>query len=262
MTYCVGLLVQDGLVMIADSRTNAGVDNVSVYRKLHVFEKPGERVLVIATAGNLSVTQTALSLLREGFFNPDTGQIETLDAPTSTFRAARLIGHAVRHVRGSMEAPTQDQMQAGTPGQGVNYDASLLVGGQVIGQPMSLYLVYGAGNFIECGPDTPYLQIGECKYGKPILDRALTYDTDLGEALKLGLISFDSTIRSNLAVGLPLDLAVMRRDALKIDIQHRVDAEDGYFHDLGQRWSRALNEARTAIPAPPYGPAPAQAAAE
>jgi putative proteasome-type protease len=258
MTYCVGLLVNDGLVMIADSRTNAGVDNISVYRKLHVFEKPGERVLVIATAGNLSVTQTALNLLREGFLNPDTGQIETLDDPTSTFRAARLIGHAVRQVRDSMEpSAMQGQMEAG-----VNYDASLLVGGQVIGQPLSLYLVYGAGNFIECGPDTPYLQIGECKYGKPILDRALTYDTDLGEALKLGLISFDSTIRSNLAVGLPLDLAVMRRDSLKIDIQHRVESEDAYFQDLGQRWSRALNEARRAIPAPPYAPAAVQAAAE
>ena len=258
MTYCVGLLVKDGLVMIADSRTNAGVDNISVYRKLHVFETPGERVLVIATAGNLSVTQTALSLLREGFLNPDSGQIETLDDPTSTFRAAQLVGHAVRHVRGVMEPSIQSQMQ----GQGVNFDASLLVGGQVAGQPLSLFLVYGAGNFIECGPDTPYLQIGECKYGKPILDRALTFDTDLGEALKLGLISFDSTIRSNLAVGLPLDLAVVRRDALELEVQHRVTDEDAYFHDLGQRWANALNEARQAIPGPPYAPSETQAAAE
>ena len=159
MTYCVGLLLKDGLVMLADSRTNAGVDNISVYRKLHVFETPGERVLVIATAGNLSVTQTALSLLREGFLNPDSGQIETLDSPTSTFRAAQLVGHAVRQVRHTMEPSQQGQMQ----GQGVNFDASLLVGGQVVGQPLSLFLVYGAGNFIECGPDTPYLQIGECK---------------------------------------------------------------------------------------------------
>ena len=254
MTYCVGLLVRDGLVMIADSRTNAGVDNLSVYRKLHVIETPGERVLMIATAGNLSVTQTVLSLLREGFLNPDTGRTETLDDPPSTFRAAQLIGHAVRHVRQVM-APSMEA-------QSINYDASLLVGGQVAGQPLSLFLVYSEGNSIECGPDTPYLQIGERKYGKPILDRSLTFDSDLGEALKLGLISFDSTIRSNLAVGLPLDLAVVRRDALRIEVQHRITSEDAYFHDLGERWSNALSQAHKAIPTPPYAPVETQAAAE
>lgn len=248
MTYCLGLLVQDGLVMIADTRTNAGVDNISVYRKLHVFEKPGERLLAIATAGNLSVTQTALSLLREGFLNPDTGQIETLDDPTSVFRAAKLVGHALRTVRQSM-APS---LQA----ESIDYDATVLVGGQIIGQPMALFLVYGAGNFIECGPDTPYLQIGECKYGKPILDRSYTYETELYDAVKLGLISFDLTIRSNLAVGPPLDLLTARRDRLRTEQNRRIQADDPYFRDLGQRWSAALNQAHANIPPPPFAADP------
>jgi len=202
MTYCAGLLLEDGLVMIADTRTNAGVDQISTYRKLHVFEKPGERVIVISTSGNLSVSQTALSLLREGLVNPDTGELETLDQAPTMFRAAQLI--------------------------------------------------YAAGNFIECGPETPYLQIGETKYGKPILDRAITFRSDLYDALKIGLISFDSTMRSNLAVGLPIDLIVIRRDRLTAETRHRIETDDAYFHDLGERWSAALRAAHNAIPAPPY----------
>jgi putative proteasome-type protease len=244
MTYCAGMLVQDGLVMIADTRTNAGVDNISQYRKLCVVEKPGERILAVASAGNLSVTQTALNLVREGFMNPDTGQIETLEDVTSVFRAAKLIGHAVRHVRQSM-APSMEA-------ENISYDVTLLLGGEILGQPMSLYLIYGQGNFIECGPDTPYLQIGECKYGKPILDRALNYETGLPEALKLGLISFDSTIRSNLAVGLPIDLITIRRGALRAQSKHRILADDPYFKDLGDRWSAALAQAQEGIPLPPY----------
>ena len=203
MTYCVGMLVQDGLVMIADTRTNAGVDNISAYRKLHTFETPGDRLILIATAGNLSITQTALSLLHEGLLNPETGHLETLYQVIDLFHAAELVGCAVRKVRADFGPP----MEA----EGVNTDVSLLVGGQVAGQPMRLFLVYAAGNFIECGPDKPFLQIGEYKYGKPILDRALTFQTDPFDALKLGLLSVDSTIRSNLAVGLDhLEAATVR----------------------------------------------------
>ncbi len=249
MTYCCGILVDEGLVMIADTRTNAGVDNISTYRKLHIYETPGERVIVIATAGNLSVTQTALALLQEGVPNPDTGAIETLDQQPSIFRAAQLVGHAVRQVRRNM-APSIEAMQA----ENVNYDVTLLMGGQFKDGPLKLYMIYGAGNFIECYPDTPYLQIGELKYGKPILDRAVRRDTELYNALKLGLISFDSTMRSNLAVGLPLDLMVLRRDAVKIETQRRIEADDPYFRRLGEQWSAALKAAHAAIPLPPYGP--------
>jgi putative proteasome-type protease len=244
MTYCVGLLLEEGLVMLADTRTNAGVDQISTFRKLHIFEKPGERVLAIATAGNLSVTQTALGLLKEGLPNPHTGEVETLDQAPSMFRAAQMVGNAVRQVR--------QEVSASLVAEDISSDVTLLVGGQIRGGDMALYLVYSAGNFIECGPETPYLQIGETKYGKPMLDRAITYRHELYDALKIGLISFDSTMRSNLAVGLPIDLMVLRRDALMAETRHRIDIDDSYFHDLGQRWSSALRAAHMAIPTPPY----------
>jgi putative proteasome-type protease len=249
MTYCVGLLVQDGLVMIADTRTNAGVDNISTFRKLHVYETPGEKVIAIATAGNLSVTQTALSLLQEGVLNPDTGQIETLDDCATIFRAAQLVGHALRSVRQQMQPAEQASQQAGS---GVSFDATLLLGGQRVGGRMRLFMIYGEGNFIECGPDTPYLQIGEFKYGKPILDRSITYESPIEDVLKIGLISFNSTMRSNLAVGLPLDLIVVRRDAMRAETRARVGVDDPYFRDLGEQWSAALKAAHQAIPPPPY----------
>jgi putative proteasome-type protease len=247
MTYGVGLLLEEGLVVIADTRTNAGVDQISTYRKLHLFEKPGERVIAIATSGNLSVTQTALALLREGLVNPDTDQLETLDQAPTMFRAAQLVGHAVRQVRREV-APSMEA-------ENVNFDVTLLVGGQIRGGPLALYLVYSAGNFIECGPESPYLQIGETKYGKPIIDRAVNWRTELYDALKIGLISFDSTMRSNLAVGLPIDLVVLRRDALSAETRRRIEADDPYYRALGEQWSAALKAAHIAIPPPPYRPA-------
>jgi len=244
MTYCVGVLVRDGLAMISDTRTNAGVDNVSAYRKLHIFERPGERLIAVATAGSLSITQTTLSLLREGVPNAETGERETLEQAPSLFRAAQLVGHAVRLVR----AEHLPAMQA----ERVNTEVSFLVGGQVAGQPMRLFLIYTAGNFIECGPDTPFLQIGEYKYGKPILDRAVTYETDPLDALKLGLLSVDATIRSNLAVGLPLDVLVLRKDAMVADTRCRIPVDDPYFRKLGEHWGAALNAAHQTIPRPDY----------
>jgi putative proteasome-type protease len=245
MTYCVGVLVRDGLVMVSDTRTNAGLDNVSAYRKLHIFERPGERLIAVATAGSLSLTQTTLSLLREGVPNPDSGELEVLEQAPTLFRAAQLVGHALRLVR----AEHVPAMRA----ERVNTEVSFLVGGQVAGQPMRLFLVYNAGNFIECGPDTPFLQIGEYKYGKPILDRALMYDTDPMDALKLGLLSVDATIRSNLGVGLPLDVMVLRKDALLAETRCRIPVDDPYFRDLGERWGAALSAAHQAIPRPDYG---------
>lgn len=245
MTYCVGMLVDQGLAMIADTRTNAGVDNISSYRKLHVFKTPGERILAVATAGNLSVTQTALAMVAEGVKLPDSTGPETLETAPTLFRAAQILGHALASVRASINTPP-------TPtADGLNVNASMLLGGQLAGGKMGLYLIYGQGNFIECGPDTPYLQIGELKYGKPILDRALRPSTSLSEAVKLGLISFDSTIRSNIAVGPPLDLIIIPRDRL-IGMERRIESEDPYFRDLGRRWSEALAAAHRAMPDPTW----------
>jgi putative proteasome-type protease len=248
MTYCAGILVRDGLVMIADTRTNAGLDNVSTFRKLHTFERPGERVIAVATAGNLSVSQSVVSILHEGVENPDTGETETLfDAPTM-FRAAQLVGRAVHKVR-AIDGRSLDEA-------GVKFDVSMLIGGQIKGSPPRLFMLYAAGNFIECGIETPYLQIGEHKYGKPILDRAVTYETNLADALKLALISMDSTMRPNLGVGLPIDIVILRRDALEHELIHRIEAGEPYFHDLRERWSAALRAAHMAIPQPPYAPKP------
>lgn len=243
MTYCVGMLVNEGLAMMADTRTNAGVDNISSYKKLHVIETPGERVIALATAGNLSVTQTALAMVREGIRMADSDEVETLHTAPTLFRAAQLVGHAVKSVRENI-APSLEA-------EAVDVSATVLMGGQVAGGALGLYLIYSQGNFIECGADTPYMQIGEFKYGKPILDRALTTDTSLDDAVKLGLISFDSTVRSNVAVGPPFDLITLERDALKGD-QRRIEAEDPYFRELGARWSQALAEAHRAMPAPPW----------
>jgi len=243
LTYCVGMLVNDGLAMIADTRTNAGVDNISSYKKLHVTEVPGERIISICTAGNLSVTQMALSMVAKGIQMPGHEGLETLETAPTMFRAAQLVGHALNQVRHdllpSLEADS------------LKLSASMLMGGQVRGGQLRLYLIYAQGNFIECGTDTPYLQIGELKYGKPILDRALRPDTPMGEAVKLGLISFDSTIRSNIAVGPPFDMVVIPRDGL-CGQQRRIEADDPYFRDLGRRWSEALAEAHRAMPAPPW----------
>jgi putative proteasome-type protease len=250
MTYCAGILVDQGLVMIGDSRTNAGLDNISTYRKLHTFAKPGRHVLALATAGNLSVSQSVISLLHEGLENPQTKELERIEETPTLFRAAQLIGRAIRHVR-SLEGKGFDDAK-------LPFDVSFLFGGQIVGGPMRLYMIYAAGNFIECSPEAPFLQIGEHKYGKPILDRAVAYGTDIYDALKIALISMDSTMRSNIGVGLPIDIVVIRRDAFAAELVHRIDAAEPYFHDLRERWSAALRAAHIAIPRPPYGNAKAR----
>ena len=248
MTYCCGILVRDGIVMIADTRTNAGLDNISTFRKLHVFGQPGERVLALASSGNLSLSQSVVSILSEGLETPVVGERETLlNAPTM-FQAAQRIGRAIRMVH-QTEA-------AGLKASEIDFDVAFLFGGQISGGPLRLFMIYAAGNFIECTPDTPYLQIGEHKYGKPILDRAITYGTDLDDALKIGLISMDSTMRSNLGVGMPIDFMVARRDAYRAELTYRIEPGEPYFHDLRERWSAALRAAHMDIPRPPYGAVP------
>jgi putative proteasome-type protease len=244
MTYCVGLSVKDGLVMIADTRTNAGIDNIATFRKLHTFEAPGERVMAVCTSGNLSVSQSVISMLQDGLENPETGAIETLTSMPSMFKAAQLIGRAIRTVY-AIDGRSLAQQNA-------SFDVSLLFGGQIKGGRMRLFMIYSAGNFIECTPDTPYLQIGEHKYGKPILDRAARYDTPLYDAIKLVLVSMDSTLRSNLSVGLPIDLLVYRKDACRVDLRRRIHGDDPYFRQISEQWSSALREAYLAIPRPDW----------
>ncbi len=244
MTYCCGILLRDGLVMIADTRTNAGVDNISTFRKLHVFTVPGQRIMAIATAGNLSISQSVVSMLREGLENPDTGENETLINAPTMFQAAQRIGHAIRELH-NLEGAALDASD-------VKFDVSFLFGGQIKGERPRLYMIYSAGNFNECTTDTPYLQIGEHKYGKPVLDRAIIYDLDLYDALKVGLVSVDSTMRSNLSVGLPLDIMIARRDAYDAELNYRIEPGEPYFTDLRERWSAALRAAHAGIPRPPY----------
>jgi putative proteasome-type protease len=244
MTYCGGILVREGLVMFADTRTNAGVDNISTFRKLHVFQDPKKWVMAIATAGNLSISQSVLSILSEGCDNPDTGERETLMNSPTLFQAAQRVGRVVRTIR----ATEGKALEASD----VNFDVSFLFGGQIIGERMRLFMVYSAGNFIECTVDTPYLQIGEHKYGKPVLDRAINYEMDIYDALKVGLVSVDSTMRSNLSVGMPIDLLVLRRDTCEPELIYRIEQGEPYFSDLRERWSAALRAAHIGIPRPPY----------
>lgn len=240
MTYCVGLFLKDGLVMASDTRTNAGVDNISVFSKMHMFEVPDERFIVVMTSGNLAITQAVANLLHEGV-ETESGT-DTLYTVPSMFRAAQLAGEAIRRV-----FHTDGHALAA---QKIPFEVSLLVGGQIKNRGLRLFEIYSAGNFIEATPDTPFLQIGETKYGKPILDRAVSYETDLYDGVKLVLISMDSTLRSNLTVGLPIDLVVYRRDALKADLYRRITEDDEYFRMIRERWSEALREAYRAIPHP------------
>ena len=249
MTYCVGLLVEAGLVVISDTRTNAGVDNISIYKKLHYLADSDDRLIVVASAGSLSVTQSMLSMLKEGLpCLDDSGVPRTVETQPSMFRVAQLVGEAVTIARRAI-----GQTLEGTK---INAGISLLLGGRIGtrdgGGALALYMIYGEGNFIECQPDAPFLQIGEFKYGKPILDRALSYQTSLDEAVKVALISFDSTIRSNLSVGRPLDLIVIPSDTDAPVIRRRIEADDDYFNQLSADWGRLLNESRAAIADPPF----------
>jgi putative proteasome-type protease len=244
MTYCCGILVRDGLVMIADTRTNAGLDNISTFRKLHVYTTPGERIMALASSGNLSLSQTVRSMLTEGIENPETGERETLMNSPTMFQAAQRIGRTVRSLQ-SMEGEALEAAE-------VDHEVAFLFGGQIKGGRLRLFMIYSAGNFIECTTDTPYLQIGEHKYGKPVLDRAIGFDTDIYDALKIGLISMDSTMRSNLGVGLPIDLLVVKRDECNQELNYRIEPGEPYFQELRQQWSAALRAAHIAIPRPPY----------
>ncbi|MCH8465864.1 MAG: proteasome-type protease [Roseinatronobacter sp.] len=235
MTYCVGLLLKAGLVMLSDTRTNAGLDNISTYRKMFTFEQPGERVIAMMTAGNLSVTQTTLARLGEAINDPDATHETSIMKAESMLDVATLVGDMLSRV--TVETKTRmDRMNQMA-------SASMIVAGQRKGGRMRLFLIYPEGNFIEATEDTPYLQIGEHKYGKPILDRVITSDTPMEEARKAVLLSMDSTLRSNLSVGMPLDMVVIERDALRLSEQRRIEANDEDFSAMSAAWSQALRDA-------------------
>lgn len=245
MTYCVGMLVETGMVMVADTRTNAGIDNISTYRKLHVLAEDDDRTIIVASAGSLSVTQSMLSSLREGLpCLDDSGVPRTVASAPTMFRVAQLVGEALSQSRRAIGHTLE--------GTKINASASILLGGRIGEEPLALYLIYAEGNFIECQPDAPFLQIGELKYGKPILDRALHWKSPLDEAVKVALMSFDSTLRSNLSVGLPFDLIAVPSDMSRAVVQKRIEPDDTYFRKLSSDWGRLLNDARAKIADPPF----------
>ncbi|MEP3277152.1 MAG: proteasome-type protease [Stappiaceae bacterium] len=234
MTYCVGLKLDRGLVFGADTRTNAGLDNIAKFKKMHVWENQGDRVLVLLSAGNLAVTQAVISSLDEHLNNADEDD-ETLMSVKTMFQAARVVGRATREVR----EIDGDALAANSE----SFSVSFILGGQIKGEEPRLFQIYPAGNFIEASDETTYFQIGEHKYGKPILDRVSRDDMRLGQAAKLVLLSFDSTLRSNLSVGMPIDLLLYNEGTFQITRQTRIERDDPYFRKLSQDWSDALTDA-------------------
>lgn len=238
MTYCVGIKLQAGLVFLSDSRTNAGLDQISTYRKMMVYEKPGDRFMVMLSAGNLSISQSVREILQvekidSGSSDPKAPPITIWNAK-SMFDAVRVLGSAVRRV--------YDQDGKSLKAAGIDFNASMIFGGQIKGEAMRLFLVYSAGNFIEATRETCFFQIGESKYGKPVLDRMITPATPLDEAAKCALVSMDSTLKSNLSVGLPLDLLVYENDKLECDQIVCIDNENPYFRMIHDNWGLKLRQ--------------------
>jgi putative proteasome-type protease len=233
VTYCVGILLEEGVVLASDSRTNAGIDRVSTFRKMFTFERPGERFFTLLTAGNLSLTQGVISLLGEwlGSENPE----RDLYAVTSMFGAARVVGAALREVH-NVDGGYLQQRE-------VDFTGSFILAGQIKSGQLRQFLIYDAGNFIEAMGDTTYFQIGEVKYGKPILDRIIRRDTSLSDAAKCALISFDSTMRSNVSVGAPIDVLIYRRNSLKVDFTTRLDDDNPYLQAIREGWGGAIHKA-------------------
>ncbi|AHV93906.1 proteasome-type protease [Bordetella holmesii] len=238
MTYCIAAQLNQGLVFLSDSRTNAGVDQISNFRKLHVFELPGDRVMVLMTSGNLAISQAVLNVLAE----ENARRPDSIWRVPSMFEATRRVGQAVRLVYERDAEALREQ--------GVEFNINLIFSGQIGAAPYRLFQVYAAGNFIEATPECPYFQIGEAKYGKPILDRVLQPDTPLDEAAKCALISMDSTLRSNISVGLPLDLLVYESGSLQVTHFASIDEQNEYFAMIRGSWGERLRQVFAEIPDP------------
>jgi putative proteasome-type protease len=236
MTYCVGIKLDEGLIFASDSRTNAGVDNFAKFCKMTVFERRGDRVLVLLSSGNLAGTQAVISILRQRGDN--TGVANIWNAKT-LFDTAMLVSDAMR------EVDRRDGPHLESPG----FNASFILGGQIRGEPARLFRLYSEGNFIEAGEDTLFFQTGETKYGKPILDRVIKPSTTLADAAKCALVSFDSTMRSNLSVGMPIDLTCYERDSLQVTMRRRFDEGDPYFGTLSEQWSAGVRTVFSQLPA-------------
>ena len=239
MTYCVALRTNRGIVFMSDTRTNAGLDNISTFRKMFNWEEPGRSVITLMTAGNLATTQAVISLIEERMKAPADRTPSILGLP-SMFQVARLVGNTLKEVIAEMSGSGPEASSA--------FNASIIVGGQVAGSEPRLFLVYPEGNFIEAGPDTPFFQIGETKYGRPILVRAFDPDMSFEAAVKLLFVSFDSTIKANLSVGTPLDLHVLEANTLKTGILRRVDASDPDYDAISKGWGNALKQAFDSLP--------------
>lgn len=248
MTYCVGIKLDAGLVFMSDSRTNAGLDQISTYRKMMVYEKPGERFMVMLSAGNLSISQSVREILQVEKIEGADGTPITIWNAKSMFDAVRVLGAAVRRVH--------DQDGAALAAAGVDFNASMIFGGQIGGEAMRLFLVYSAGNFIEATRETCYFQVGESKYGKPVLDRMITPATPLDEAAKCALVSMDSTLKSNLSVGLPLDLLVYETGKLETSQIVCIDEHNPYFQMIRGNWGLKLRQVFESLEDPQWGSGP------
>ena len=243
MTYCVAIKLNAGLVFLSDSRTNAGLDQISTFRKMIIYEKPTDRFMVLLSAGNLSISQSVREILQvEQLKDPDGGPPITIWNSKSMFDAARVLGSAIRRVH---ERDADDLKRSG-----VDFNVAMIFGGQINGEAMRLFQVYSAGNFIEATPETPYFQIGESKYGKPVLDRVITPETPLEEAAKCALVSMDSTLKSNLSVGLPLDMVVYEVDTFETNKVVCIDNDNPYFQMLHNNWGKKLREVFDSIEDP------------
>ena len=249
MTYCCAIKTNAGLVFLSDSRTNAGLDAISTFRKMLIYERPGDRFMVMLSAGNLSVTQSVREILQnEQVQDTESGDGISIWNARSMFEAARVLGSAVRRIN--------ERDGAALRQEGLDFNVSMILGGQIAGESMRLFLVYSAGNFIEATPETPYFQIGESKYGKPVLDRVITPETPLQEAAKCALVSMDSTLKSNLSVGLPLDLVVYEADQLQTDRVVCIDYDNPYFKMLHTSWGDRLRQVFDSIEDPQWNGAP------
>src|SRR5579863_4329799 len=250
MTYCVGVLLEDGLVLGSDSRTHAGVDDFASFCKMTVFEEAGERVLVLLSSGSLAGTQAVISLLRQ---EADAAAEAEADAePAVTIRSARTMFDVARVVSDAMRAIDRRDSEH-LEKHDLSFNASFILGGLIRGEPMRLFRTYAAGNFIEASADTPFFQTGEAKYGKPIIDRVITPSTSLSDAAKCVLVSFDSTMRSNLSVAMPIDLLCYERDALVVRKRRRFEQGDPYFGALSKKWSEGVRAAFKELPDPQWG---------